>query len=399
MKLSEKVLDCRLSPIRKFHPYAVSAAAQGKTIYHLNIGQPDIHTPSAYRDALKSFSESVLAYAPSPGIPELVDAIRGYYCDLGVCLERDNVLVTTGGSEALDITMKCILDEGSEVIVAEPFYPNYYTFIRANGGKVVPIPTCAEDGYRFATREKIEPLITSKTRAILFTNPGNPTGTILSKEDLRLLADVAKQHDLYLVGDEVYREFIYDGSKLATIGAMDDIKDNIILIDSVSKRFSACGARIGAMISRNTELMQQAMKLAQARLSVATVDQLAASALYSVDQRYFAAVRKEYRHRRDVCYAKLMEIPGVVCAEPMGAFYMMAKLPVDNTDDFQRWLLEEFEDHGETLMFAPGSGFYAAADGGRQEARFAYVLEAPKLARAMELLKLAIEKYNRMKSE
>lgn len=395
MKLSEKTLDCRLSPIRKFHPYAVSAAAQGKTIYHLNIGQPDIHTPAVYRDALKSFSESVLAYAPSPGIPELIDAIRGYYCDIGVRLERDNVLVTTGGSEALDITMKCILDEDSEVIVAEPFYPNYYTFIRSNGGRVVPIPTCAENGYRFASREKIEPLITKKTRAILFTNPGNPTGTILSQEDLRLLADIAKEHDLYLIGDEVYREFIYDGSnRLSTIGSMEDVKENIILIDSVSKRFSACGARIGAMISRNTELMQQALKLAQARLSVATVDQLAAAALYSVDQSYFKAVRKEYRHRRDVCYAKLMEIPGVVCAEPMGAFYMMAKLPVDDTDKFQRWLLEEFEDHGETLMFAPGSGFYAAADGGRQEARFAYVLEAPKLARAMEILKKAIEQYN-----
>lgn len=394
MKLSKKIDLCELSPIRKFYPYVVAAEQRGVKIHALNIGQPDVQTPPVYFDALAAFREDVLAYAPSPGIPALIDAIRGYYARLGVQLDPEDVLVTTGGSEALLMTMLCILDEGSEVIVPEPFYPNYNTFIRAAGGTICPVQTQPEDGYRYATREQIEPLINEKTRAILVTNPGNPTGTVLTAEELRLLADIAKENDLYFICDEVYREFIYDGGKLTTAGSFEDMKENLILIDSVSKRFSACGARIGALISRNRAFIEAATKIAQARLSVATLDQIGATALYGVDPSYFEATRKEYQHRRDVCYRKLMEIPGVVTTEPKGAFYTMAKLPVDSAEDFQMFLLNEFEDNKETVTFAPGSGFYATPGAGVSEIRIAYVRCAEELERALDLLKLAIEKYN-----
>ena len=372
----------------------VAAEKRGVKIHALNIGQPDIQTPPAYFDALAAFREDVLEYAPSPGIPALIEAIRGYYRRLDVALDPADILVTTGGSEALLMTMLCILDEGDEVIVPEPFYPNYTTFIRMAGGAICPVHTTPEDGYRYATREQIEPLINEKTRAILVTNPGNPTGTVLTAQELRLLADIAKEHDLYFICDEVYREFIYDGGEKTTAGSFDDMKEQLILIDSVSKRFSACGARIGALISRNRALIEAATKIAQARLSVATLDQIGAAALYGVDPSYFEATRKEYQRRRDVCYRKLKEIPGVVTTEPKGAFYTMAKLPVDSAEAFQTFLLKEFEDNGETVTFAPGSGFYATEGAGESEIRIAYVRCAEELERALDLLKMAIEKYN-----
>lgn len=394
MKLSEKINRCELSPIRKFYPYTVAAQQRGVTIHSLNIGQPDIQTPPAYFDAIAAYRTPVLEYAPSPGIPALIEAIRGYYARLGASFAPDDILVTTGGSEALLMAMMCILDEGCEVIVPEPFYPNYHTFIRMAGGRVCPLKTTAEDGYRYARREQIEPLICEKTRAILVTNPGNPTGTVLSPEELRLIADIAKEHGLYLICDEVYREFIYDG-EMTTAATFADVDENLILIDSVSKRFSSCGARIGALITRNRELMQGAIKIAQARLSVATLDQIGAAALYSVEPSYFDATREEYRRRRDVCYRKLRQIPGVVTAEPKGAFYTMAKLPVDSAERFQLFLLEEFENGMETVTFSPGSGFYATPGAGEQEIRIAYVRCEEELERALELLGMAIEEYNR----
>ena len=394
MKLSKKIDLCELSPIRKFYPYVVAAEQRGVKIHALNIGQPDVQTPPVYFDALAAFRQNVLEYAPSPGIPALIEAIRGYYARLDVQLDSGDILVTTGGSEALLMTMLCILDEGSEVIVPEPFYPNYNTFIRTAGGAICPVHTNPEDGYRYASREQIEPLINEKTRAILVTNPGNPTGTVLTSEELRLLADIAKKHNLYFICDEVYREFIYDGGELTTAGTFDDMREQLILIDSVSKRFSACGARIGALISRNRAFIEAATKIAQARLSVATLDQIGATALYGVESSYFEATREEYQRRRDVCYRKLKEIPGVVTTEPKGAFYTMAKLPVDSAEDFQMFLLNEFEDNHETVTFAPGSGFYATPGAGESEIRIAYVRCAEELERALDLLKMAIEKYN-----
>lgn len=397
MKLSQKISQCEQSPIRKFYPYAVAARKRGVTIHSLNIGQPDIQTPPAYFEALASYRADVLEYAPSPGIEPLLEAVQRYYARLGVAFDTGDILITTGGSEALQMAMLCILDPGCEVIVPEPFYPNYHTFIRMAGGAIRPVRTTPEDGYRYATREQIEPLIGENTRAILVTNPGNPTGTVLTAQELRLLADIAREHDLYLICDEVYREFIYDGGELTTAASLRDIDENLILVDSVSKRFSACGARIGALISRNHALIAAATKLAQARLSVATLDQIGATALYGVDPSYFDATREEYQRRRDVCYRKLREIPGVVTIEPKGAFYTMAKLPVDSAEDFQMYLLNEFEENGETVMFAPGGGFYATEGAGRSEIRIAYVRRAEELERALDLLRIAIERYNSKK--
>ena len=394
MKFSEKVLRCQQSPMRKFHPYAVAAAAAGKKIYHLNIGQPDIQTPPQLFEAVRSFHEATLAYAPSPGIPALIDAICSYYARIGVTLDAGNVLVTTGGSEALQIACNCILDDGDEIIIPEPFYPNYHTFITTAGASIHPLHTKPEEGYFFADREKIEACITSKTKAIMITNPGNPTGTCLTREEMKMILNVAVEHDLYLIADEVYREFAYETGELLSFLQFGYGYENLILIDSVSKRFSACGARIGCLISRNVEFMAQALKYCQARLSVATLDQVAAAALYSVGPEYFAAVREEYHRRRDTVVRKLHEIPGVVCECPKGAFYLMAALPVDDAEKFQQWLLEEFDDHGDTVMFAAGGPFYATPGKGLNEIRIAYVLKQEDLERAMDLLALGIQKYN-----
>ncbi|WP_206457771.1 pyridoxal phosphate-dependent aminotransferase [Anaerovorax sp. IOR16] len=394
MKFSSKIKQCNLSPIRKFYPYTVEAKKKGKKIYQLNIGQPDIKTPEAFFEAVKNFNAPVLAYAPSPGIPEMVQAIQKYYKGIGIDYAESDIVVTTGGSEALQIVLNCILDNGDEIIIPEPFYPNYNTFVKTTGATIRPLTTSVEEGYRYAVREKIEACINENTRAIMFTNPGNPTGVVLTQEEMRLIADIAKEHDLFVIGDEVYREFVYGGEKLASMGHFEDIQDNVIIIDSVSKRFSACGARIGTVITRNKELQQHIMKFCQARLSVPTLDQVASAALYSVPANYFDEVREEYKKRRDTIYAKLSQIDGVVCKEPQGAFYVMAKLPVEDAEDFLVWLLTEFDDNGETVMFAPGGGFYATPDCGKNEVRLAYVLNQKDLERAMDLLAIGIKKYN-----
>lgn len=397
MKISERAKKCELSPMRKFHPYAVDAAARGRKIYHLNIGQPDIATPPAFFDAVRNFSQPVLAYAAAPGRPEFIKAVQDYYAAIGVNYASNDILVTTGGSEALSIAMQCILDPGSEVLVAEPFYPNYNTFIRATGGSIRAIPTSPEDGYHFADRAKIEALINENTRAIMVTNPSNPTGVVLTRDELRLIADIAKEHDLYIIGDEVYREFIYSGEELMSFGQLEDVAENVILIDSVSKRFSACGARVGCLISKNKEFMAQALKFCQARLCVATLDQVASATLYSVDESYFAQVREEYKRRRDTVLRKLGEIPDVIFSQPNGAFYIMAALPVDDAEEFQKWLLTEFEDNGDTVMFSPAGSFYQTPGKGVNEIRIAYVLKQEDLERAMDLLALGIRAYNNRK--
>ena len=394
MKLSCKIDACALSPIRKFYPYAVAARARGVKIHSLNIGQPDIQTPSVYFDALADYRADVLAYAPSPGIPVLLEAVQRYYARIGVEFSTSDILITTGGSEALLMTMMAILDEGSEVIVPEPFYPNYNTFIRLAGGAIRPVPATPEDGYRYAERSRIEPLINERTRAILITNPGNPTGTILTPDELKLMLDIAKEHNLFIICDEVYREFVYGGEPLQSALQYEGYEDNVIVIDSVSKRFSACGARIGLLISKNKEFMSQAMKWCQCRLCASTTDQIAAAALYSVDKDYFAATRDEYKRRRDTMVEKLSSIPGVIYAQPKGAFYIMAALPVDDADKFQLWLLNEFDDNGETVMFSCGEPFYGTPGKGKNEVRMAYVLKQEDLARAMDILAVAIKKYN-----
>ena len=395
MKFSSKIERCGLSPMRKFAPYATEAEKAGKKIYHLNIGQPDIETPPVYFEAAKEFSQKVLAYAPSAGMPVLIDAICDYYNKIGAPLNEKNVLISTGGSEALQMLLSCILDDGDEIIIPEPYYPNYTTFVTLTGATIRPLTTRPEEGYCFAFRDRIEALINEHTRAILFTNPGNPTGAILTPEQMQMIADVAKEHGLFVIGDEVYREFVYGGEPLQSLLQLEGYDENVVVIDSVSKRFSACGARIGCMITRNAELYNQAMKYCQGRLCASTIDQVAAAALYSVGPDYFAAVREEYKARRDALVAKLKEIPGVVYSEPKGAFYVMAALPVDDADKFQKWLLQHFDDNGETVMFAPGEPFYGTPNTGRNEIRMAYVLKKEDLERAIELLKLGIEAYNK----
>ncbi|MCI5688112.1 pyridoxal phosphate-dependent aminotransferase [Anaerovoracaceae bacterium 42-11] len=395
MKLSNKVEAMQFSPIRKFNPIAQKAKDAGKKVYHLNIGQPDVETPECFMDAIRAYENKVIAYAESGGITELQDAVSDYFKTYGMEIGRSDMIVTTGGSEALTMTFLALLNEGDEVLIAEPFYTNYHTFATSAGGKVVPITTKAEEGYHYAKREQIEPLITEKTKAICCINPGNPTGTVLTKEEMQLIGEIAKEHDLWIIADEVYREFAYDGREAVSFGQVKDVEDRVIIIDSVSKRFSACGARIGLLVSKNQEFMQNVMKIAQGRLCVSTVDQVGAAALFKLPASYYDEVKAEYCGRRDVVYEELMKIPGVVCQKPGGAFYMTAKLPVDSVEDFLMFLLTEFEDNGETVMFAPAEGFYATPGLGKDEMRIAYVLNQADMRRGVELIRLGIEAYNK----
>ena len=394
MKLSSKMQRCGLSPMRKFNPYADKVKERGIKIYHLNIGQPDVETPAPFFQALRDYADKVVSYAPSGGMPVYLDAVRGYYKRIGVELTREEILATSGGSEALQMVFATILDDGDEVIIPEPFYPNYATSVTLAGAKIRPIPTNVEEGYFYADRARVEACINENTRAIFVTNPGNPTGSILTPDQLKLMLDIAKEHDLFLICDEVYREFVYAGEPLLSALQYPGYEENVVVIDSVSKRFSACGARVGCVISRNRQFMSEAMKWCQCRLASATVDQIAAAALYGMDPSYFDAVRDEYRLRRDTMVHKLQEIPGVICRMPKGAFYVMCALPVDDADKFQTWLLNDFNDNGETILFACGEPFYATPGRGVNEVRLAYTINAPDIARAIDILKIAIEKYN-----
>ena len=393
MRISDRVQAMQNSPIRKFNPMADAAKAEGVKIYHLNIGQPDIETPSVFWEAVKGFDSKVLEYAGSWGLPELQDAICEYFKRFDMNLERNDVLITSGGSEALTLVFLSIINPGDEIIVPEPYYTNYLTFIQAADGVIKPITTYAEEGYKYAIRERLEAVVTDKTKMISIVNPGNPTGCILSKEDMRVIADFAKEHDLWILADEVYREFAYDGREMTSFGQLADIEDRVIIIDSVSKRFSACGARIGCLVCKNKEYMAQVYKIAMGRLCVPTLDMVGAEAMYKLPADFFVDVKAEYEHRRNVAFEALKKIPGVVCECPGGAFYITAKMPVESTEDLLLFLLNEFRDNNETVMYAPAEGFYATPGLGKNELRIAYILKAEDLARAIELLGKGIEAY------
>lgn len=396
MKFSSKIQACGLSPVRKFYPYEVAATAAGATVYHLNIGQPDVETPEVFLEAIRNYTDPVVAYAPAPGVPAFLESVRDYYGRLGCGISTADIMATYGGSEALQVAMTCILDDEDEILVPEPFYPNYNTFIRVTGGKIRPIPTKAEEGYRFASRERIEPLINAHTRAILVTNPGNPTGVVLTEEECRLLVDIAKEHDLFLISDEVYREIVYGDRPASTMLQYEDAPENIVIIDSVSKRFSATGARVGMILSRNRELLQQAAKISQSRLCVGTLDQIGSTAMYNkLGPDYYESVKQEYARRREAVIEGLSKLPGVQFRTPEGAFYLMVTLPVDDTDKLQYFLLEEFRDKNETVMVTPAESFYATPGMGRNEIRIAYVTNPAHITRAIELLGLGIEAYNK----
>lgn len=395
MKFSSKIEKCELSPMRKFSGMVDEAKKRGIKVYPLNIGQPDVKTPKIFYDTVKAFNAPVLSYAPSDGIPELLDAVKGYYGRIGVKLERKNILVAGGGSEAYQMILACILDDGDEIVIPEPFYPNYASSVSLAGAKIHPIPTTPENGYFYADRERIESCINEKTRAIFITSPGNPTGNVLSKDELKLLLDIAKEHELFIICDEVYREFVYSDEPLLSSLQFEGYEENVIVIDSVSKRFSACGARVGMVISKNEKFMEQALKYCQLRLCVATIDQLGAAALYSLPANYFDSVKQEYNRRRDTMIRKLHEIPGVICETPKGAFYVMASLPIDDADKLQNFLLTEFDDNGDTVLFACGEPFYGTPGKGRNEVRLAYTICCEDIERAIDLLKKGIEEYNK----
>lgn len=381
------------SPIRKLVPYAEKAYKQGKTVYHLNIGQPDIKTPEVALEAVIHHSLDILAYSRSEGSEEYRKKIASYYLKNNINVSHNDIIVTTGGSEALLFAFGSIMDTDDEIIIPEPFYANYNGFSTASGVKIVPVISKIENNFALPPIEEFENLITSKTKAILICNPGNPTGYLYSKAEIKKLATIVKKHNLFLLADEVYREFVYDHKEFYSIMQEDDLKDHAIMIDSVSKRYSMCGARIGYLVSRNTDVIKTALKFAQARLSPPTFAQIASEAALDTPQSYFDEVIEEYVERRNILISELEKIEGVKVARPNGAFYCIAELPVKNSDDFAQWLLENFDVNGETVMVAPAAGFYSSKGVGLNQIRIAYVLKKESLVKAVAILKEALKVY------
>lgn len=381
------------SPIRKLVPYAEKAYKANKKVYHLNIGQPDIKSPQIAMDAVSNHSLEILAYTRSEGSQEYREKIAKYYKKNNIPVDANDIIVTTGGSEALLFAMGSIADAGDEIIIPEPFYANYNGFATASDIKIVPVISKIEDNFALPPIAEFEKLITPKTKAILICNPGNPTGYLYSKEEIQKLAAIAKKHDLFLVADEVYREFTYDGYKHYSILEEEGIDENAIIIDSVSKRYSMCGARIGCLVSKNKKIISTALKFAQARLSPPTFAQIASEAALDTPQSYFDEVIVEYQDRRNTLIAHLNKIPGVKVGTPKGAFYCIAELPIKNSDTFAQWLLEEFDLNGETIMVAPAAGFYSSPGVGLNQIRIAYVLKKESLIKAVEILKIALQQY------
>jgi aspartate aminotransferase len=391
--ISNKAIEMPASPIRKLVPYSEKAKKEGKIVYHLNIGQPDIETPEVALAAIHNFEPKVLEYSHSAGFESYRNKLATYYQSVGIPVLPEHLLVTTGGSEALIFGLMTTCNPGDEVIIPEPFYANYNGFAVMAGLTVVPVTAKIEDGFALPPIEEIEKKITSKTKAIVICNPGNPTGYLYSKEELEKLAEVIKKHDLFLFSDEVYREFCYEGAVPFSTMNLPGIDENVIMIDSVSKRYSMCGARIGTLVTRNKDVMAAALKFGQARLSPPTVDQFAAEAALQTPQSYFDNVVAEYVERRNILVNGLNAIEGVFCPMPQGAFYAVAKLPVDDADVFCQWLLEDFSFEGQTVMMAPASGFYATKGLGKQEVRLAYVLNQDALKNAVKCLEEALKVY------
>ncbi|MBE99542.1 pyridoxal phosphate-dependent aminotransferase [Flavobacterium coralii] len=393
-KVSLKGQQMPESPIRKLVPFSEAAKQKGVKVYHLNIGQPDIKTPHAALEAVKDNIPEILEYSHSAGFDSYREKLAAYYQKSNVQVNKADIIITTGGSEALLFALGSTMDAGDEIIIPEPFYANYNGFSVASGVKVVPVISTIEEGFALPPVADFEKLITAKTKAILICNPGNPTGYLYTEEEIQQLAELVKKHDLFLIADEVYREFTYDGDQHYSVMNVPGIEEHAIMIDSVSKRYSMCGARIGCIVSKNKAVMAAAMKFAQARLSPPTLAQIASEAALDTPQDYFDEVIKEYKDRRDTLVTGLTEIEGVKVATPKGAFYCIAKLPVDDADKFAQWLLESFELEGETVMVAPAAGFYSSPNVGMDEIRIAYVLNKEDLKRSITILKEALKQYN-----
>lgn len=393
MPVSKRMSTIPPSPIRKLVPFSDAAKKRGIKVYHINIGQPDVETPPRAFEVLRSFKEKVLSYAPSNGIPELREAMAGYFSGIGYDVNEKDIMVTNGGSEAIYFAFMVSLDTGDEVLIPEPYYANYNGFAKMAGVKIKPLTTTVENGFHLPSEEEMEEAVTENTRAILICSPNNPTGTVHTREDMEKVFRLADDYNLTVIGDEVYNEFVYDGRELSSVMHFKEQAQRVILIDSVSKRYSACGARIGAMITKNRDFTDAAMVLAQARLCPPTIDQVLSVALYETGSDYLDEARREYKKRRDVVFEELGRIEGVTFHKPAGAFYTVVKLPIENAEDFARWLLESFSHEGETVMVAPASGFYATPGKGKNEIRIAYVLKEEDMRRSIQLLGLALEKY------
>jgi len=392
-KVSRKGLTMPASPIRKLVPFSEKAKSEGKKIYHLNIGQPDIETPSTILDAIHHFSPKVVEYSHSAGIESYRKKLTQYYNRYQINLDYTEIMITTGGSEAIEIAMMSCLNEGDEVIIPEPFYANYNGFGTQAGIIVKPVQSYIENGFALPPISEFEKVITPKTKAILICNPNNPTGYLYTKEELQSLRDLVAKYDLWFFSDEVYREFCYDGKEYFSVMHLEGIEQNVVMLDSISKRYSACGARIGALISRNKEVMSTALKFAQARLSPPTFGQVAGEAAIDTPDSYFKKVKEEYVSRRNFIVETLNKMEGVFCPKPSGAFYCIARLPIDNADKFCQWLLEKFSFENETVMLAPATGFYSNTNLGTDEVRIAYVLNIQDLKRAMRCLDEALKVY------
>lgn len=392
--ISHKAKAMPASPIRKLMPFAEAAKKKGTKIYHLNIGQPDIETPETFLNAVKNWDVKVLEYSPSAGNESYRKKLCGYYKEYNIHLEASDIIITCGGSEAISIAMMTCFNPGDEIIIPEPFYANYNGFSCAANVVIKPIISTIDTGFALPPIEEFEKVITPKTKGIMICNPGNPTGYLYTKAELEALKILVKKYDLFLLSDEVYREFCYDGKEYVSVMQLEGIEDNVILLDSISKRYSACGARIGAMISKNKEIMTSALKFAQARLSPPSYAQVGAEAALDTPKSYFENVKTEYIARRDYVIEALNKIPGVYCPKPSGAFYCIAKLPIDDSDKFCQWLLEEFSYKTQTVMLAPATGFYSTPGAGKNEVRIAYVLKIEDLKSAMTCLEEALKQYS-----
>ncbi|MNF28033.1 Aspartate aminotransferase [compost metagenome] len=393
-EISNKGKKMPESPIRKLAPYAEIAKKKGHKVYHLNIGQPDIKTPEVAINAVKNIDLSILEYSHSAGNESYRRKLSEFYKKQNVAVDFEDIIITTGGSEALLFALGSIMDQDDEIIIPEPFYANYYAFATASGANVVPVVSTIETGFALPPIADFEKLITPKTKGILICNPGNPTGYLYSHTEMLQLAALVKKHDIFLIADEVYREFTYDGDIHYSVMNLEGLDQHVIMVDSVSKRYSMCGARIGCLISKNKEFMATAMKFAQARLSPPTIEQIACEAAIDTPDSYFEEVIAEYKQRRNTLIEELNKIEGVIVTKPKGAFYCIAQLPVDNTDDFAQWLLESYDLNGETVMVAPAGGFYSDPEKGIKQVRIAYVLKKEDLIRAVHILKSAIPAYN-----
>ncbi|WP_295162068.1 pyridoxal phosphate-dependent aminotransferase [uncultured Brachyspira sp.] len=395
MHLSKRVHKLKSSPIRKLNPYAEEAVKRGVKIYHLNIGQPDIETPKVFLEAISNYSEKTIKYEHSRGNKNLICKIQEYYDRLGLHYEEDEIIITSGASEGLLLSLIAIFDENDEMLVSEPYYANYNNFYDILNIKKNTIRTHAKDGFHLPSRDEIEKHITSKTKGYLFSNPSNPTGTVYTKRELDDIAYLSEKYGFFVISDEVYREFVYGDRKAISFGNYRDIADNVVIIDSISKRFSACGARIGCVISKNKEFMDAVFRECQVRLSVATLEMIGACALYDLPEHYFDEARKEYDNRRKILFEELTKMDGVVMREPEGAFYVLAKLPVKDAEDFAVWLIKDFNIDNETVMFAPAEGFYATEGLGKDKIRISYTIDSKDLKKAMKILKEGLIKYKK----